>query len=429
MTSHSSVPTVVTIVVLVVLVTLVLAGCAATPAPPGGVLDTSDDYRALGYSNQRKVVRNAHGDVFVAYRKKFKGANATAYRIFVGKSTDNGESWVVLNNDMPIEQVGDYNQRVPAIAIDSHDTLHVTWYGNDANHTGENDRQIKYVRSTDGGATWSPWTNVAEVAGYNGQQLWQEHPAISVVGETLYIVWQGLDATSPKSSQIKLVRSDDDGATWSAWQNISATPSGHSRPSMAASVDGKRLAILAYGTIGRVQQIIWSSSDDRGATWSPWTPVAPGSDDQRHVSVASDASSHFHAVWRQGTQNGKARVVYASFDGSAWSTPVTIANDSAAFQFFPSIATAGNGTLWVVWTESTDAAGFPEDDPSGGSVVVSHKTIGDSWSAPTPLSSQSTNGIYASLPSNALDPQAIDAVWLVSDGSAGWHLRHGKLGE
>ncbi|MBC8075047.1 MAG: exo-alpha-sialidase, partial [Chloroflexales bacterium] len=324
---------------------LALVGCASS-APSEGAFDRSEDDRTLGYSDQRKIVRDSRGALFTAYRKKFRQGNDLDYHIFVARSSDDGATWAVLNDGRPIESTGDYNQRTPAIAIDGRDVLHITWYGNDANHSGENDRQIKYVRSADGGTSWSPWVNVAEIAGYSDQKLWQEHPAIAVSDTAVYIIWQGPDEAS-RAPQAKLAVSRDGGASWQPWQNISPSEGrNRSRPTLAIARDG-RLFALAYGSLEKdgPQQIVWTASADDGASWQAWAAVAPTADDQRHMSVALDAGDRLRAVWRQGRADSPTQVLYSAFDGAAWSKPAHVAPNALAWQVFPSIAIAGD-TAW-----------------------------------------------------------------------------------
>lgn len=406
------------------LAALALAACAGA-APVSTLADRSEDNRTLGYPDQRKVVRDSRGALFMAYRKKFRQGNDLDYHIFVARSDDNGATWAIVNGGLPIEATGDHNQRAPAIAIDARDALHVTWYGNDADHSGENDRQIKYVRSADGGATWSPWVNVAEVAGYTNQRLWQEHPGIAVSDTTVYIIWQGLDEQF-RASQAKLAISRDNGATWQPWQNISPVAGrNRSRPTLAVSGAG-RLFALAYGSLEAdgPQQIVWTTSSDDGASWQPWAAVAPTADDQRHVSVALDAGGLPRAVWRQGRANNPTQVLYSAFDGSAWSKPAHVAPNALAWQLFPSIALAGN-TVWVAWTESPQNPGFPEDDPQTGAAMLVHSKPGNAWSA---ASTVAEAGVYASLRAGRnAHGDAIDVVWIDPAGEGEFGLHHATV--
>src|SRR5215212_3190214 len=66
-------------------------------------VDHTEDGLALGYPDSRKMIRDSRGNLYVAYRKKFKQVSSTFYHIFVAKSTNAGATWTVLNNNRPIE--------------------------------------------------------------------------------------------------------------------------------------------------------------------------------------------------------------------------------------------------------------------------------------------------------------------------------------
>jgi hypothetical protein len=405
--------------------TLTLAGCAS--AITMGQFDRSEDIRTLGYSDQRKLARDSSGALFAAYRKKFRQGNDLDYHIFVARSTDEGATWTALNGGRPVETTGDFNQRTPGIAIDSRDAIHVTWYGNDADHSGENDRQIKYVRSTDGGASWSRWVNVGEVPGYNGEKLWQEHPSIVATDAAVYIIWQGLDADS-RGSQARLAVSRDGGATWLPWRNISPVPGqNRSRPALAAARDG-RLFAFAYGSLDKdgPQQIVWTASPDSGTNWQTWAGVAPSPDDQRHLSVALGPNDLPRLVWRQGSDSNPSQILYSAFDGAAWGQPAHVAPNALAWQMFPSIAQVGD-TTWVVWTEATQNPGFPEDDPSDGAVMAAHSLRGNAWSQASVVAKR---GIYGSLRAGRYsDGGGANVVWSDTGADGLYGLWQARLDE
>src|SRR5439155_33747 len=111
------------------------------------------------------------------------------------------------------------DQRVPSIAIDSKNHIHVVWYGRDQVYAGANGRQVKY--SMWNGVAWLPWINISPVLGYSGSTYWQEHPVI-VIGknDVLHVLWEGADSGSAGAQQIKHSMSTDGGYTWTNWENI-----------------------------------------------------------------------------------------------------------------------------------------------------------------------------------------------------------------
>jgi hypothetical protein len=385
-------------------------------------VDTTEEYTALGYPDARKIVRDSENNLYVAYRKKYKMDDEELHHIFVAKSTDQGQNWQITNDQTPIERVGDYTQRVPTMAIDGNDALHVIWYGNDAQNDGENERQIRYSRSIDGGETWSDWLNIADVAGYEDQdELWQEHPTLYVDGENnLYATWQGKDAKYNKS-QVKFSMSGDGGNTWTAWINVNPSNEvNYSRPTIITTRDGRILYILAYSGSSAVQQIVWTKSTDGGRSWTAWQPVAADNQDQRHVSVAIDTQDRLHAVWRQ--QPGAAgdetpsQIHYAVYNGQSWSRPEWVGPNPSAYQVFPSITFTGDNQVWVVWSENETALDYPKENPGSGSIYYAVKS-GDHWDERTRLR-EGGKDIYPSLGRDNADPTAqVDLVWLENTDS------------
>lgn len=421
------------------LLPLIMLGAVvfSTPAAPSltiTAVDQVQDSKVLGYSDSRKVVRDLHGHLFVAYRKQYKQFGKTRSRLFVARSTDDGQTWDVLNANRPIEDVGNYQQRVPSIAVGADDVIHLVWYGNDAGNTGENERQIKYIRSADGGATWSHWRNIGEVPGYHGQQLWQEHPTIFTAGSNVYVVWEGVDAIY-QYQQIKYVLSTDNGLTWTAWRNISpATTMAHSRPSLVAVPEGagQRLYVAIYGidksshSKAAHQQIYWTTSADNGATWAGWSPVAPSPRDQRYVSLALDSQGHLHVAWRETGTSGSTQINYATYNGGTWSAPVAIA-PSGSYQFFPSISVTDDDQVWIAWTETPDKSNYPKDDPQRGQIVYASKPAGGAWSVPLSLTPATPYSIYGSLQRGS-STGTLDAVWLDVSQPDQFVIKHTRLG-
>lgn len=384
------------------------------------IVDNITDDKGLGYPDSRKVVRDRQGNLYIAYRNKYRMESALRYHIFVAKSVDNGATWIVLNHNRPIENTGDYNQRVPSITIDAKDTIHVVWYGLDAGHTSDNDRQIKYGQSTDGGKSWKTWTNIAEITGYQDETLWQEHPVIYADNQdTLYVVWEGRDAEY-KNGQIKFTKSLDGGKTWAVWRSVAPdVPTYFSRPTIVATHDSATLYILAYAQFGKLHQIVWTHSTDGGNHWADWAAVAPDQKDQRHVSLAIDSADRLHAVWRQQVSgapaNASTQIHYAAYANGAWQTAKPI-SENVAYQFFPSITVSDNDQVWVVWLEASSASGYPKEAPDAGTVYYA-VAINGKWSDRLQLGHRN-NAFYPSLSWNRYAKlMTPDIVWLEQENA------------
>jgi len=191
----------------------------------------------------------------IAYDKKgnvyvaYRKKYGKRYEVFVSRISRQTDS-SVTGFAMPIADVQAASQRVPSIAVDSKGTIHAVWYGSDT--AGQDaDRQIKYVRSNDQGKTWTSWRNISYVSGFSSKEIqWQEHPSL-LVGhdDALYVVWEGKDAQNG-NQQIKFSRSDNGGNSWSSWKNAEPSQTNtQSRPSLIEDPKGD-LYLFAYSSEG-----------------------------------------------------------------------------------------------------------------------------------------------------------------------------------
>lgn len=361
------------------------------------LIDTTQDIKALGYTGQRKVASDKIGNFYTAYRKKYNGN----YEIFVAKLSKAEGSWKISGNNNPVSVVGLKNdQRVPSIAIDNSDTLHVVWYGSDDPKNSDN-RQIKYSRSSDHGETWSPWRNISFVEGYEKDfSMWQEHPSIiSGKNGLLFAVWEGKDAEN-KKQQIKFSRSSDGGDTWTKWQNINATPENtQSRPSIIQDSKGKLYIIMysSHGSENDTQQIMYTSSLDDGNTWNNWTAISDIRFDSRHASAAMDKNDNLHILWRAPIlENGTINIMHLKIAPDGKMNEIKTIASSQGYQFFPTISTDKSGRIFASWMETNMKSEFPKEDPFQGNIMVYHT---DNKGEFTFLDKKILNGLYPNLPS------------------------------
>jgi hypothetical protein len=361
------------------------------------LIDTTQDIKALGYTGQRKVVSDKLGNFYTAYRKKYNGN----YEIFVAKLSKKESSWKVSGNNVPVSVIGLKNdQRVPSIAIDSSDALHVVWYGSDDPKNSDN-RQIKYSRSLDHGETWLTWRNISFVDGYAKDfSLWQEHPSI-ISGKNgfLFAVWEGKDAENEKQ-QIKLSRSSDGGDTWTTWKNVVVTPENtQSRPSIIQDSKGK-LYITMYSSHGNendMQQIMYTSSLDDGDTWDNWNTVSDVKFDSRHASASVDKKDNLHIIWRAPiSENSATGIMQLKIAPDGKKSEIKTIASSQNYQFFPTVSIDRSGRIFASWMETNMRSEFPKEDPLQGNAIIYHT---DKKGEFTFLDKKLPGGLYPNFPS------------------------------
>jgi peroxiredoxin len=217
---------------------------------------------------------------------------------------------------------------------------------------------LRFVRSDDGGASWSAPVTVTDDTTKGLDEHFGSHNFHALHGApdgTFHVAW--LDGRAGKSA-VYTTHSMDGGATWA--RNVRVVPMNTPlteacpccRTAIAADADGRvylawRAVIAdttanapepakpgadahaAHGASGArrtVRDIVVARSDDRGATWG--TPVRVHADDwvfdgcpHAGPSLAVDSAGTLHAAWWTG-KPGSAGVFYAqSRDRASTFTP------------------------------------------------------------------------------------------------------------
>jgi hypothetical protein len=385
-------------------------------------VDTVTDPQVTGYPDSRKLVRNSRGDLFLAYRKKLEDGTFHPFVARLPYGADRFDNTKLSIESTPIS----HTQRVPSIAIDDDDRLHVVWYGADESSAGVNERQIHYTHAkadSKGTLDWAPVTSPAgRIPGYLSisppPTLWQEHPVIFAAPQgRIYIAWEGKDQDNTQQAQIKLIRSSDGGESWKPWQNIPGEPGVYySRPTIVSTIDGATLYVLAYATSQEgVAQIVWTHSLDQdadpGDRWAPWRYVSDldgngrseSIQDQRHLSAVVDSRDQLHLVWRQKPEEAattdKTQIHVATYrPDRGWSTPGLLLANPQRHQSFPTLTIDKDQRLWAAWNESEFLPDFPNEQPVASEIRAAKRPAGSQWRAiATPVISTGQRALYPSL--------------------------------
>lgn len=319
--------------------------------------------------------------------------------------------------------------------------------------------RIVVAKSGDGGLTWdepisavlsvSDVTTATDEAGQSVSSAaltFLDWPSLLIAPDpqqparaTLYLTYTELraqfsarnaGALTPGAveSTIRLVRSTDRGATWSApidvspiatlslsqdLPNVGSSPSpnaNETQPPIAAPpasgpmdvaanhqmVQGAQATSLADGTLlvayfdttddgphQGLARILVTSSTDGGRTFSEPAPAGI------FREIAATPRTTFMRWWSssfprliataEGTlliattakpasrpsADGEVLLLRSPDGGASWSSPVTLGAESASMQFFPELSAADDGTLHAIWADT-------RDDPGSVSFAVYH---------------------------------------------------------
>lgn len=327
--------------------------------------------------------------------------------IIVARSDDNAESWsppTHLNHFATMDSADDTNAQ---IASDG-----TTWVGvwQMTEGPGGTDFDIFTARSTDGGMTWSdPQPVHANALTDQGNDV---NPQIVTDNQGAWVViWESddtLGGTLGNDSDILFVRSNNGGTTWTLPLHLNAnatTDSGDDeKPHLSTNGVGGWMAVWQSneqfgGTFGNDLDIFFSLSIDGATSWSaPESVKSTASTDNvadELPQAAGDDTGTWIVTWQSpdtlGGNVGSDRdilLVRSGDGGMNWSDPAplnTNAGDDAANDDEPQIATDGFGAWIVAWRSDFDLGGQIGSDTD---LLYSKSTdAGITWDDPKVLNS------------------------------------------
>ncbi len=132
-------------------------------------------------------------------------------------------------------------------------------------------------RSDDGGKTWN---SLATGEPEDGAQGNSDVDLATASDGTLYFATMGFNRETREGTHITLGSSTDSGASW-GWHMLSRTPLSD-RPWVATADDGSAYAIWNDG-----DGVLFTSSEDRGASWTPPRRIAQ-SGGSSHLAVSGE---------------------------------------------------------------------------------------------------------------------------------------------
>lgn len=227
---------------------------------------------------------------------------------------------------------------------------------------------LQVARSTDGGQTWGPLRTLIE----DGSSFFNDKSAIAADvtdARFVYAAWDRL--AQGGGGPAYFTRTTDGGATWEPARAV-YDPGTSSQTIGVLPLplrDGSLLLVFtqldegANGTTTSTLRVLRSS--DRGATWSAPVTVAtqqsvgtrdPSTgqavrDGSDLATAAADRSGVVYVAWQDARFSGGARdavVVSRSTDGGqTWSAPVRASGNATVAAFTPTLQVRADGTIGV----------------------------------------------------------------------------------
>jgi len=301
-----------------------------------------------------KISRKDPNRVVAAWRDFRTGVNPALRRVGYSYSTDGGETWSVSQLTPQI---------IPNVPLSSDPVVGVDTSGNfyiytiSLNGTSGNG-ELWLFKSTDGGENFDQVYQLASSSDFEDKE-WATadlNPA-SPFANRLYCSWTRFGF----STDILLVRSTDEGVTWSAPVTVSDQTSVQgSFPEVSTTGD----LYITWAGFNSAEQIMFDKSTDGGVTFGNDVVVSNAPNSWfPHMAVdhsGSPFNDYIYVVWND-ERNGDGDIFMSrsSNGGGGWSPALRINNDPIANnkeQYWPSIAISELGEIVILFYDTRNTA-------------------------------------------------------------------------
>lgn len=333
-------------------------GATWTSAPlPRSVFAAFDPLGRMGNSGDSVLAFAPDGDLYLAgvavdgFSTSPEVGTIHDLTVFLTRSTDGGATWEPALFWQRGYAPWGLMQDKPWFAIGPDGTLHYVW----TEFTGLLYSTVKYVRSTDEGATWSA---PLAITATRLQRITQP------TGATLAAPGDGRVYLSLNDNNRQLAwRSDDNGATFHGPADLG--PGAFPRFGQVVARHGDPLRAFVLGVDLRSPPRVWiRETTDGGATWGPRLLLAAHrTGEQQHPAGWIGDDGRLHVAYYDAGWPGGERVVVATVDKGVVTREQPAPGDPIApgpyrREYFG--LTGATGRLWAAWVAGD---GGSYDDP------------------------------------------------------------------
>ncbi|MDE2139561.1 MAG: exo-alpha-sialidase [Gammaproteobacteria bacterium] len=382
-----------------------VSGPSPYPATCGGGAAGSVNYEDAEVEPY-VAVNPANPSNVIGIWQQDRWSDGGAHGLVIGTSLDGGKTWSEQPINLSVcgggnsSNGGNYARASdPWVTFSPNGVAYVISISfTAASMTGGALSSVLVSRSADGGATWSnPVTLILDGASaFNDKETITADPNNS---NYVYAVWDRLD-TTPRGPAY-FARSTDGGNTWQT--AVPIYDPGVNNQTIGNEIvglpDGSIVDVFeeidstsANTSTGNIRVM---RSTDQGATWSAPVTVAQdlsvGTDDPNTGNPVRDGgflpqiaagAGKLVVVWQDARFSGGLRdgiaLSQSSDNGQTWSTPVEINSVPAVEAFTPSVAIMANGTIGVSYFD------FRNNTTNPGQLITDYwftsSTDGVNWS-------------------------------------------------
>ncbi|MGQ9677815.1 MAG: hypothetical protein ACUVUD_00840 [bacterium] len=209
---------------------------------------------------------------------------------------------------------------------------------------------------------WLPVESITNRSGYSDITCRGNARSVAIDPfGNIHVTWRG---ANPDYFQVWYSRWDDSIRAWSADTVLSCDQGGVGDPAIACDSSGN--VYIAWITSGLLKLKRWDSSTGE---WQPEDTFRTGDTRDSAVSIAVARNGVVHLAWGRSGSGAPRQIFYVYYDGGWGHCDTIISLGSTDILTYPSIATAPDGNLMVVWYQYT------HDHPA----VIAKRRIDTVW--------------------------------------------------
>jgi hypothetical protein len=280
------------------------------------------------------IASGSNNSLHILWRDSTPGNSEIFYR----KSTNNGNSWL---GSKRLTWTPKYSGDA-WLSLDSSNNPHIVW--SEAIDSLNEHYEIYFRKSTSGGSSWAAKKRLT----WNPD--WCSLPRIILDSSGgIHVVWT--QYVSQNNADIYYKKSTNGGNTWVSSQRITMDPGYSDDTSIAVDSNNHIHLVWVDDKLGNYE-IYYKKSTDAGASWMATKRLTWTSGSSLYPFIAIGPSDNLHVVFEDNTK-GNYEIFYKKSinGGTTWSTKRLTFNPGKSYE--PKIDVGDNNNPQIVWEDES----------------------------------------------------------------------------